>query len=234
MSSATRTKVQVGTPPFSTGTMPCPDFDRTYRFLSLLFPPSLACDMKVTIQLVKIFPAGPSGSSCAFRQSSLAHKAEAPSSLPSLIYGTGIENCRNSFIISEYNLSICGKPRFRTFHFPAISSLSCSPLPASATRAGAKINRHTEKLEHLVSHRKQRTGPQINRHISRGPCFSFSFFTSPFSNHQSRHSTRTQCYNGLLEGAARCGHTGQPIHDEAASNHGVQRTVSGAEKRIGE
>jgi hypothetical protein len=234
MGSATRTKVQLDSLPFSTGTMPCPDFDRTYRFLSLLFPPSLACDMEVTIQLVKIFPAWPPAPSCAFRRSSLAHKGETPSSLPSLIYGTGIKKCRNPFIISEYTSLMYGKPGFRTFHFPAISSLSCSPVRASATQAGAKINRHTGKLEHLVSHRKQRTGPQINRHISRGPCFSFSFFTFPFSNHQSRLSARAQCYNGLLEGAARCAHAGQPIDDEAASNHGVQRTVSGAEKRIGE
>jgi hypothetical protein len=156
-------------------------------------------------------------------------RKELPDCAP-LIYGTGIKKRRNPFIINEYILLIYGKPGFRTFPSLAILSLSCSPSPAS----GAKINRHTGKLEHLVSHRKQRTGPQINRHISRGPCFSFSFFTFPFSNHQSRLSARAQCYNGLLEGAARCAHAGQPIDDEAASNHGVQRTVSGAEKRIGE
>jgi hypothetical protein len=45
-----------------------------------------------------------------------------------------------------------------------------------------KINRHTEKLEHLVSRRKQRTGPPINRHTSRGPCFLSPLLTFPFSH----------------------------------------------------
>src|ERR1700683_3264078 len=91
-----------------------------------------------------------------------------------LIYGTGIRNARNPFILNEYTSLIYGRPGFRTFPFLAISSLSCLPLPASATRANAKINRYTEKIEHLVSHRKQRTDPQINRHTLAPPRFPFS------------------------------------------------------------
>jgi hypothetical protein len=42
-----------------------------------------------------------------------------------------------------------------------------------------KINRKPGKLEHLVSHRKQRTGTQINRKLSRGPRFPFSHSLNP-------------------------------------------------------
>src|ERR1700683_3013929 len=42
-----------------------------------------------------------------------------------------------------------------------------------------KINRHTGKIEHLVSHRKQRTGTQINRKLSEGPRFPFSHSSNP-------------------------------------------------------
>src|ERR1700683_4890339 len=44
----------------------------------------------------------------------------------------------------------------------------------------SEINRKPGKLEHLVSHRKQRTGHQINRKLSRTPAFPFSIFTFPF------------------------------------------------------
>src|ERR1700683_1388103 len=72
---------------------------------------------------------------------------------------------------------IYGKPACRTFRFLANSSLFCSLSPTSAPQSCAKINRHTEKIEHLVSHRKQRMAPQINRHTSRGSHFPFSSFT---------------------------------------------------------
>jgi hypothetical protein len=76
---------------------------------------------------------------------------------------------------------IYGKPGYRTFRFLANSSLFCSLSPAAAPQSCAKINRHTGKIEHLVSHRKQRTAPQINRHTSRGPRFTSLLFTFPFS-----------------------------------------------------
>src|ERR1700683_4759703 len=76
---------------------------------------------------------------------------------------------------------IYGKQGVRTFPFFAISSLFCSLSPASAPQSCAKINRHTEKIELLVSHRKQRIGAQINRHTSRGPRFSFSLSHVLFS-----------------------------------------------------
>src|ERR1700683_2829440 len=76
---------------------------------------------------------------------------------------------------------IYSKPGCRTFPFFAISPLFCSLSPAAAPQSCAKINRHTGKIEHLVSHRKQRTAPQINRHTSRGPCFPSSLFPFPFS-----------------------------------------------------
>jgi hypothetical protein len=86
-----------------------------------------------------------------------------------------------------------------------------APLAPVSTAQPVKIqeiNRHTGKLEHLVSHRKQTTGTQINRHTSRGsfgerrfrfvrfifalpaeinrklspgPRFPLSLFASPFS-----------------------------------------------------
>jgi hypothetical protein len=42
-----------------------------------------------------------------------------------------------------------------------------------------KINRKPGKIEHLVSHRKQRTGTQINRKLSEGPRFPFSHYSNP-------------------------------------------------------
>ena len=70
-------------------------------------------------------------------------------------------------------LPIYGKRGLRIFN----------PHPAhrSSLENHEKINRHTEKIEHLVSHSKQRIATQINRHTSQGPSFSFSLFTFPFS-----------------------------------------------------
>jgi hypothetical protein len=45
----------------------------------------------------------------------------------------------------------------------------------------AKINRHTGKIETLVSRSKQRTGTPINRHISRDSYLPFFTFYSLFS-----------------------------------------------------
>jgi hypothetical protein len=82
---------------------------------------------------------------------------------------------------------IHGKPGCRTFRLLANSSLFCSVSPASAPQSCPKINRHTGKIEHLVSHRKQRTAPQINRHTSRAPRFSFSLCPFLFSR-TNRHT----------------------------------------------
>jgi hypothetical protein len=109
-----------------------------------------------------------------------------------LIYGTRIKKCLNPFIISEYTSLIYGKPGVRTFPSFAISSHSCSPLPALEPQARAKINRKPGKIEHLVSHRKQRAGAPINRKLSRGPHFPFSTFTFLFSNSARLLRQRTQ------------------------------------------
>ena len=71
-------------------------------------------------------------------------------------------------------LLIYGKQGFRIFNPHPTQPLLALRSPLENHE---KINRHTEKLEHLVSHRKQRPGTPINRHTSQAPCFPFSLFS---------------------------------------------------------
>jgi len=54
-----------------------------------------------------------------------------------------------------------------------------NPLPPSSSHP--KINRKPELIEHLVSHSKQRTGPQINRKLSEDPVARSKDFPTPYT-----------------------------------------------------
>ena len=119
----------------------------------------------------------------------------APSRASFLIYGTGIKNARNPFIINEYRLLIYGKRGFHLFAFPANRPHSPKP-PVTASKndpetphSGArraipfanslKINRKPELLEPPVSCRKQSTVTKINRKPFKVSRFPFSHSPNP-------------------------------------------------------
>jgi hypothetical protein len=88
-----------------------------------------------------------------------------------------------------------GKPGFRAFALHASQPIR---MHRNCFLTSEKINRHTKLIETPLSHRKQRTGPQINRHISQGPRIPFSLFTFPFSKRLLLANTQNLTHYSLI------------------------------------
>jgi tetratricopeptide (TPR) repeat protein len=94
------------------------------------------------------------------------------------IYGTGIKNLSNYHKTKDSSFSDLRCRGVLHFHFHTRPSLPPFRLCVAILH---KINRKPGKIERLVSHRKQRTGAQINRKLSQGPLLPFFLFYFPCS-----------------------------------------------------
>jgi Flp pilus assembly protein TadD len=95
-----------------------------------------------------------------------------------LIYGTGIKNLSNYHKTKDNSFSDLRCRGVSHFHSHTRPSLPPFRLCVAILH---KINRKPGKIERLVSHRKQRTGAQINRKLSQGPLLPFFLFYFPCS-----------------------------------------------------
>jgi hypothetical protein len=147
---------------------------------------------------------------------------------PLSIQRNGLKNLYNYLIIKKITLPYLHSPWAPHSVSRHQQRLFAHP-PSTSSR---KINRHTEKIEPPVGYRKQRTGPPINRHISRGPRFTFSIFASPIS---LRSFTRlvgpisdsplvtSHCLSNRNSAGIRIPRNLQKTHDKAISNRNTNQ-----------